>query len=94
METLINPIEILIGIDNRLGKIEEDIKKMNELLLNQTVKKILTIKETCGFLNVSLRTLQRYRDEGMIDFIQIGGKIMFRPEDLEKFLQKFKIKGR
>jgi excisionase family DNA binding protein len=94
METLINPIEILLRINERLDKIEEQLEKMNETITNKRVNRIMTVKETCKYLNVSSRTLQKYRDEGYIDFIQIGQKVQFRSEDLEKFLEQFHIKRR
>jgi predicted site-specific integrase-resolvase len=39
-------------------------------------------------LNVSLRTLQEWRDTGLIPFIQIKGKIIYRQSDIDKLLQK------
>ena len=38
--------------------------------------------------NVSLRTLQEWRDTGLIPFIQIKGKIIYRQSDIDKLLQK------
>ena len=37
-------------------------------------------------LKVSRRTLQDYRNEGRIPYIQLGGKILYRESDLEKML--------
>ena len=39
-------------------------------------------------MNVSLRTLQEWRDTGLIPFIQIKGKIIYRQSDIDKLLQK------
>jgi excisionase family DNA binding protein len=94
METLINPIEILLKITERLEKIESQLGKLNETFTNKRVNRVMTVKETCKYLNISSRTLQRYRDEGYIDFIQVGMKVQFRSEDLEKFLEKHHIKTR
>ena len=48
----------------------------------------LNIKEACQFLKVSSRTLQTYRDNGMINFSQINDNIYFRLEDIDAFLNK------
>lgn len=48
----------------------------------------LDIPETCELLKVSKRTLQAYRDDGILPFSQIGGKIYFRASDIEAHLIK------
>ena len=94
METLINPIEILLKIYERLYKIEGQLVNINETLSNRKIDKVLTTKETCKYLHVSNRSLQIYRDRGNIEFIQIGRKVLFRTEDLDKFLEQHHIKTR
>jgi len=37
-------------------------------------------------LKVSRRTLQDYRNEGRIPYIQLGGKILYRESDIERML--------
>ena len=37
-------------------------------------------------LKVSRRTLQDYRNEGRIAYIQLGGKILYRESDIERML--------
>ena len=46
----------------------------------------LTGREVCERLFVSPRTLQDYRDKGIIPYTQIAGKILYRLSDLEKFV--------
>ena len=94
METLINPIEILLQIKERLDRVEDQVVEIKETLSNKKVDRVLTNKETCKYLNISNRTLQNYRDRGNIDFIQIGRKILYRSKDLDDFLEHFHIKRR
>jgi len=54
-------------------------------------KQLYTILDACTLLQASKRTLQRYRDNGVIPFSQIGGKIYFTAEDLEVFIAENKI---
>jgi predicted site-specific integrase-resolvase len=37
-------------------------------------------------LRISTRTLQSYRDEGKLNFSQIGNKIYYKVSDVEKLL--------
>ena len=51
-------------------------------------ERFLSNNEVSKKLNVSLRTLQEWRDIGLIPFIQIKGKIIYRQSDIDKLLQK------
>lgn len=55
---------------------------------DKRLKKWLDNTEVCEILNVSLRTLQNYRDSGMIAFSQIGYKMFYRPEDVQALIHK------
>jgi len=86
METLINPLELLIQINLKLDRIEEKLSRFDGSEYFDK-SKILTIDETCALMHVSKRTLQRYRDERLIRFSQIGSKITFRMSDVLQFLE-------
>ena len=47
----------------------------------------LTGKEVCERLYISPRTLQDYRDKGIIPYTQFAGKILYKASDLEKLLE-------
>ena len=51
-------------------------------------ERFLSNHEVSKKLNVSLRTLQEWRDMGLIPFIQVKGKIIYRQSDIDKLLQK------
>ncbi|MDC2661268.1 helix-turn-helix domain-containing protein [Bacteroides ovatus] len=42
--------------------------------------------DVCEKLNVSKRTLQTYRDRGLLAYSQINHKLYYRLEDVEAFL--------
>ena len=48
--------------------------------------RFFTDKEVSARLKVSRRTLQDYRNEGRIPYIQLGGKILYRESDIERML--------
>ena len=86
METLINPIELLMQINAKLDRIEEKLRKFDASEYFEK-SKILTVDETCALLHVSKRTLQRYRDNRLIRYSQTGSKITFRMPDVLQFLE-------
>ena len=47
----------------------------------------LTDRELSGRLKISRRTLQEYRNEGRLPYIQLGGKVLYRESDIEKMLR-------
>ena len=51
----------------------------------------LTSKEVCERLYISPRTLQDYRDKGIIPYTQFAGKILYKASDLEKLLEENSI---
>ena len=74
------------------------LEKMNRLMENMESlaenykpvlggERFLTDKELSGMLKVSRRSLQDYRNEGRIPYIQLGGKILYRESDIERVLQ-------
>ncbi len=48
----------------------------------------LTGREVCERLFVSPRTLQDYRDKGIIPYTPIAGKILYRLSDINSLLQE------
>ena len=51
-------------------------------------ERYLTDKEVIARLKVSRRTLQDYRNNGILPYTQVGGKILYRASDIEKTLMK------
>lgn len=47
----------------------------------------LTGKEVCERLYISPRTLQDYRDKGIIPYTQFAGKILYKASYLERLLE-------
>lgn len=73
-------------INNKLDK----LTKLLEVMDTSTNGNMnwFTGEQVTKFLSVSKRTLQNYRDQGLIGFSQIGRKILYRQSDVDKFLEK------
>lgn len=74
------------------------LEKMNRLMENMESlaenykpvlggERFLTDKELSAMLKISRRSLQDYRNEGRIPYIQLGGKILYRESDIELILK-------
>ena len=48
----------------------------------------LTGEEVCSQLRLSTRTLQEYRNAGMLPFYKIGGKILYKQSDIQTMLER------
>ena len=77
--------EFISSLESTLDGIESIVKQYKPPLNGE---RFLSNHEVSKKLNVSLRTLQEWRDTGLIPFIQIKGKIIYRQSDIDKLLQK------
>jgi MerR family transcriptional regulator, repressor of the yfmOP operon len=53
----------------------------------------LTSDEVCHLLGISKRTLQNYRNNGILPFSQIGRKIYYKASDIDDYLERHYIKA-
>jgi excisionase family DNA binding protein len=72
-------------LDRMLDGIENMVKNHKPTLNGE---RYLTDREVSVRLKVSRRTLQDYRNEGRIPFIQLGGKVLYRESDIQKMLEE------
>ena len=49
--------------------------------------------DVCKLLNISKRTLQHYRDTGVLPFSQIGHKCYYKREDVDRLLETKSVKS-
>ncbi len=100
------------NMKNRLNETREKVEKISDPILKEALLVLLTmfmtlfndscqdqwldVSETCGYLKISSRTLQNYRDKGMLPYSQIRAKIYFKLSDLNQFIEShmYNIKKR
>ena len=88
--------ELIMGRNVGVKKVLESMKDVLALYEDVTGKyrpmlngeRYLTDDETSKALKVSRRTLQEYRNNGVIPYYVLGGKILYRESDLEALLQR------
>lgn len=61
---------------------------LHKMQMNKKPGEHLNSERVCNILNVKPRTLQTYRDSGKIGFAQIGRKIFYRINDVDKLLEE------
>jgi excisionase family DNA binding protein len=76
--------ELLKALNNALPYIEHVLKTHKPLFDGE---RYLTSEELCSSLKISRRTLQDYRNNGVLPFIQLPGKVLFRESDIRKILE-------
>lgn len=77
--------ELLQALNNALPYIEHVLKTHKPLFDGE---RYLTSEELCSILKISRRTLQDYRNNGVLPFIQLPGKVLFRESDIRKVLEE------
>lgn len=79
--------ELEVGFIGKLNALFEGIERMDAShKTSPSNEQFLTDKEVSAWLKVSRRTLQDYRNNGMIAYYQLGGKILYKESDIEKML--------
>src|SRR5699024_447695 len=67
------------------------IEKKVTVICSQTkdaaLKKWMDNQEVCGILRISKRTLQVYREKGLLPFTRIKNKFFYKPEDVQSLLE-------
>ena len=95
MELINGNSEIIKDFFQTMERILDSISRLaKESRPNLNGEKFLSNREASQYLKVSIRTLQKWRDTGVIPYIQIKGKIIYRQSDIERLLQTYYNKER
>ena len=81
MEAIIIPKDQFEKVLFQIESIHQTVEKL------KSPKNFLDNSEFIQLMNISKRTAQTWRDEKVIAFSQIGSKIYYRYNDIEKLLQ-------
>ena len=87
-EVITHKHEWVRGLFSELDRIAKDtamVADENQPLLGG--EHYLTDRELSQRLKISRRTLQDYRNNGILPYRQLGGKILYRESDIERVLQ-------
>ena len=76
-----------------IEKIADHIRKCEARQTVQQQERWLNSKEVTALLGISLRALQRYRDEGRIPFSLMGRTCRYRLTDEERMMKDCSMSG-
>ena len=87
--------ELIMPHNTGVKRVLESMKEVLALYKNVTGnyrplldgERYLTDSEVAEILKVSRRTLQEYRNDGVLPYILFGGKVLYRESDLERVLE-------
>lgn len=83
----ITPEALADLIDKRLDK---RFQEVNSKLQVKKPKKYITRYELADMLSIDLSTIHNWRKRNIIEAVQIGGKIYFERDEVEKAIVKLK----
>ncbi|MDE5528796.1 helix-turn-helix domain-containing protein [Elizabethkingia meningoseptica] len=89
MDLLTNEAEEIIEQQEMITQLRshiEQILKNYRPVMNGEI--YLSGEDVCKLLHISKRTLQQYRDDNILPYIQIGGKIIYKETDLLGILEQ------
>ncbi|MDB4303909.1 helix-turn-helix domain-containing protein [Desulfosarcina sp.] len=87
-------LSVAIPLQHIIDQVKKEIKELNINLKpsKQKVDKLLTSKQVCEILQVSLQTLNNWRENGIIIACRIGDKpIRYKIEEVHKAIKELNI---
>ena len=78
-------LDFISEIDKAIDKAKETFKDYRPLFNGD---RWISDREVAEFLKVSRHTLFTYRQKGLLPFVLLCGKILYRERDLEELLQR------
>ena len=87
MEIISMDIRTFDSLFSRIREIEEQSAGLSRKHQDIGLKRWLDNEDVCNILSISKRTLQTYRDKGLLPFSRIRNKLFYRPDDIEHLLQ-------
>ena len=78
-------LDFISEIDEAINKVKETFKDYRPLLNGD---RWICDREAAELLKVSRHTLFTYRQKGLLPYVLLCGKILYRERDLEELLQR------
>jgi len=90
MDIIDRKSEIVLSFFKGINEVVEETRRaLENRTPNLNGEKLMTNKEVCRMLKVSPRTLQDWKTGGILPYIQLKGKILYRESDIGKVLSKY-----
>ena len=87
MELISMDSKVFDSLVKRIEDIEEKAETLYHKQEDSGLKAWMDNQEVCQILDITKRTLQSYRERGLLPFCRIRHKIFYKPEDVERLMQ-------
>jgi hypothetical protein len=92
MEVINIEARTFVAMMERFEKFTERVSGIC-VVQDKSLKPWLDGQDVCLLCGISKRTLQTYRDNGILPFSQIGHKIYYKPEDVKRAMKSITTQG-
>ncbi len=86
METTNITTKQVVGLASKIEALKSQVKALQSRTEDKRLKQWMDSQDVLITLNISIRTLQTYRDKGRLPYSQVGQKFFYKPEDVEKLV--------
>lgn len=76
----------------RLSELAQRVERLCHKRNDKALSQWLDNEDVCRMLNISKRTLQSYRDNGVLAYTQVDRKIYYSVTEVNRFINDKKIK--
>ena len=90
-EVLQDIVDLVLDVRQQLNQVEEKLDRalrVKDCLNGDT---LLDNSDICQLLGITKRTLQRYRQLGLITYYLIEGKTLYKSSEVAEFISKFEV---
>ncbi len=88
MEIISMNIKVFDALARRVGDIEEKAERMYRRQQDIGLQPWLDNQDVCEILGITKRTLQSYRERGLLPYSRTEQKIRYKPEDVQRLLHE------
>jgi hypothetical protein len=74
-----------------LHRLDEIAEKVSQPKVNDLASEWLDIEDVCRTLRTTKRSVQTYRDKGLLPFYRVEGKILYKRSDVVAMLNNSRV---
>ena len=93
MELILIEAGAYLELKRQLSTLSVQMADFQKKIAPQNWEKWLDAQDVCMALGISKRSLQNYREKGLVPYSNIGGKFFYKEADIQKILEDGLVKN-
>lgn len=93
MELILIEAGAYLELKRQLSTLSVQMADFQKKIAPQNREKRLDAQDVCMALGISKRSLQNYREKGLVPYSNIGGKFFYKEADIQKILEDGLVKN-